>query len=83
MAEDNGEFPVKKLIILLVLIGVLILTLLPRFTSKPKGAFSQKNGSTQGSVSVSGNTITKRPFFKNLPPEVQARLLAKRPRQTN
>lgn len=74
MDEDNGEFPLKKLIILVVLVGVLLALLLPQLTkkSKSKSASTRVTTSAQGSDSENQPPVFKR--FDKLPPKMQERL---------
>ena len=78
MAGDDKESFVKKLIILIVLVGVLVFIVLPRFTAKPKIK------SPRGSAPAQGSDLARRPSldpnFKKLPPEIQEMILESRPK---
>ena len=73
MAGNDGESFLKKLIILIVLVGVLVFIVLPQFTAK------SKIKSPWGSAPAQGNDLAKRlsldPNFKKFSPEMQERLL--------
>ncbi len=77
MAGDDGESFVKKLIILIVLVGVLVFIVLPQFTAKPKIKSSQESAPAQGIDLVKWPPLP--PFFKKLPPKMQEMILRSRP----